>query len=966
MRQESTRSRRGPAAPAPGWGLALGLFCCAIVAAGAWTSAARGQDEEVADPGAGGETRLRFVEGLRRLGYFDLAQDYLEGLRNDPEAPADLRETIDFEQGKTFLEEITRIADLERQRDLLEKARVKLLTFSREKPNHPVAPAARAQFARLMIQRGELAVYQADDSTDPEDKEAKLVQARESFDQARTALDEAIGQLQAAYDKMPKGYLDPKAPEKRLRDSLHAELMLAEFQRATVDYTDGHTYSPEDHPTRRELLDKALERFKALSAKYRTQSIGLYAKMWEGKCYEESGRIGEAMGIFNQIVENSDRRLDDLKRQVKYFRIIASRKRGEIALAADDAARWLAEYPRYANTVIGLGVALERARNMHLQLEKDTSIPRPERDAAARVIRDTLRSVVRTYSPHKAEALELLKRYDTKSALRAEDVAKMTYDEAIANAEASINEGNMPEALTALRHAMNRAFAEMPRNPTPDDRNRAADKANRARYLMAYAHYANGDFYESAALSEFLARQYPTGGLSAKATEIGMAAYVGAYNATQVDRGADIRRLVDLATYTAETFKGQDQGNAGLMMLGQIEHGRGNYAEAVRAFDAVEPTSARRTEALTSAGNAHWRLARKLRAEGRDEDAAREEGPAEAKLREAYNRRMEANAPSTDPARIDNACLLADVLMGVGKPAEALEVVAPLAQQLNAAPIPATLKPKHVQVMTTLLLANIQNGRTDQAIADIEVLEKSGTDNETMVQLYYRLGRLLEQDLERLREAGDATGADKARSDFSRFLDSLVRSESGRTFEAMQWAGESKLKLGEAAEAADILAKVKEEQEKLKNETTDIQLMGEIDKRMPRIQLQLAAALREAGKYSEAAAELSTLLGRQPPLMEAMFEECRLETAKAAANRGNWNAALGKWVNLTKQLGTLRPRPDEYFQAFYELSEAYLAKGDRENARKTLNGILKLNRRGMSAEFQEKYNAMLRSIEAGG
>ena len=84
-----------------------------------------------------------------------------------------------------------------------------------------------------------------------------------------------------------------------------------------------------------------------------------------------------------------------------------------------------------------------------------------------------------------------------------------------------------------------------------------AEKANKARYLMAFAHYEAQHFYEADVLAEHLARAYPKWEMAPKAAEIGMAALTNAYNTYgQIDRSADLDNLVNLANYTAATWPG--------------------------------------------------------------------------------------------------------------------------------------------------------------------------------------------------------------------------------------------------------------------------------------------------------------------------------------------------------------------------------------------------------------------------
>jgi|GEM_PF-1210019 len=926
---------------------------------------AQEEDTVVLDPAIRRTDReLRFLDGLRERGYFDLAIDWIESLRQAGDTPEELRQVLDYQTGLTHLDEAGRIADTERQRDLLEKARRSLVAFTTSYPKHPEAPAARIQFARLMIQRGDLNKYLADDASTEDDRRDKLTLARESFRDARKALDEAIAQLSGQLKTFPK-FIELGDPRRRTRDTLQAALMQGEFLRATVDYAEGHTH-PENDAKRRELLDAALKGFESLANRYRTQSIGLYAKMWQGKCYEESGRLGEAMGLYNQLLENRDPRLGDLNRKVGYFRIVALGKRGEYALAADEANRWLLSHPAYAMTVEGLGVQLQKAKNMIAQMEaqKDT-LARTERDAATRVVRDTLRNVVRVYSPHKAEALELLQKYDPKSALRAEEVAKMKYDEASSAAEAAIQAGNFPEAINLLKHAINQAFVEG-RSNTLEERSKTLDQANRARYLLSYAYYANGDFYESATLAEFLARRYPENGLAAKATEIGMAAHIGGYNTVKVDRASDLNRLLAFASYVAQRFADQDQGNAALMTIGQVEFGRGNDEAAIAAYDKVADDSARKPEAITRAAAARVRRAGQLRAQGQTAEADQLRDQAISQLRGATARLQAANTPSTDPVRIDAALVLADLLMNAGHPDEALQVIQPLARDLTAiASPPPPVRDRAVRVMATLMMANIQTGRTDEALKNIATLEQSNTPGDVMVRLYVQLGQLLETEMNAARQRDDTAKLARIQGDYQRFL-SAVAANDAASPDILQWAGEAMLDLDMNAEAVDVLTQAANRLKEQRDGTTNLDESQRLNTRYERALLKLTAALRKTNAFDQAAATLKPLLDRSPPLMEAMFEDCRIATAQAAARRGNWNTALAKWVELTGRLRGLRPRPPEYFEAFYELAEAQRLKGDSAEARKTLSSILKLNRRTMSPEMAKRYENALNALGSGG
>src|SRR5690348_2920516 len=106
-----------PGPPQPGFPLmtrlrlawAPGLI---VLSAGlAPAATASGQDLPTSDL----PQELRLLQGMRERGYYDLALEYLEDLRKRPDAPADLKEVIDYEEGRALLDEASRMGDLDRR-----------------------------------------------------------------------------------------------------------------------------------------------------------------------------------------------------------------------------------------------------------------------------------------------------------------------------------------------------------------------------------------------------------------------------------------------------------------------------------------------------------------------------------------------------------------------------------------------------------------------------------------------------------------------------------------------------------------------------------------------------------------------------------------------------------------------------------------------------------------------------------
>src|SRR5262249_9530517 len=148
-----------------------------------------------------------------------------------------------------------------------------------------------------------------------------------------------------------------------------------------------------------------------------------------------------------------------------------------------------------------------------------------DRPKAVDRIIEVTSQVVRYASPYKKDALALLKKYRPSSAMRAEEVGRLSYDDAIAKAEDAIGTQEWDRAIALLQAAIRKAEAA-----------RSIEKVNRARHDLVYCYYRTNRDYESYVLADHLVHRYPQAGLSPVDAEIAMQALADAYNGTEIDR----------------------------------------------------------------------------------------------------------------------------------------------------------------------------------------------------------------------------------------------------------------------------------------------------------------------------------------------------------------------------------------------------------------------------------------------
>ncbi|HWE39520.1 MAG TPA: tetratricopeptide repeat protein [Isosphaeraceae bacterium] len=894
------------------------VLAMALVGLAPW-AAARGAEDGPSRPLA---TAEKFLAGLRERGYHDLALDYIEELRKAPDTPADLKQILDFEEGRVLSEDAARATDPERRAAELGRARAKLEAFVRDHANHPRSAEALEQLAHLFVERGQLAAI-----------EDKAADARAEFGKARTYFDQAVDRLKKAYEPLKGRNFDEADPRREQQSRAHSALMTAEIGRALVDYEESLTF-PEKSPDRNALLDKAAAAFKDLFDRYRTWQGGLFARMYQGKCLEEKGELGAAMGVYNELMQHNAAQLRPIQRQVDYFRIIVYGKRQEFALAADEAGRWIAANPNEARTDLGLGVRMELVKNLLAQLPKAEDPA--ERNAAVKKATDLLTEVARVPSRHRREALALLQKYKPRAATNLTAINNLNYEQAMAEGDDAAAAQDWPRAVALYRQAVRRA-----------DPARDAEKANKARFQWASAALGAKDYYEADVLAEHIARRYPKSDLAQRAAETGINALIEAYNAyRQVDWASDLDRIVALASYAAATWPDAEVADNARFVIGNVELMRGRFEDAAKALEAIRATSPRHLDGESRAGLARWSASLALRDKP---EAKAEADKALAHLQAALKARQELKAPPTDPALVEDACNLAAVLMAQGKPKDALAVLDPLAQGAGAKPAPKLLE--------SMLKAHVAAGQIDRAVGDMKALQAAGGSGQGMTQLYYGLGRALEDHMAELRAKGDRFALEKTQKDYLAFLEALAASQAGQSFDSLLWAGEAMLSVGAPEKAEALLNRL----------ITTYATKPEFQKgpgadKLARAKVKLATAQREQRAFDKAEKTLGPLLKTDP---RALIELGLVLEDRAEFTRSGWERDIAHWKRLATLLGRARHKRPEYFDAWYHVAYGLDRMGQPTEARKVLHSVMALSPTVGTPEIKKKYEDLLKKLDGG-
>ena len=81
--------------------------------------------------------------------------------------------------------------------------------------------------------------------------------------------------------------------------------------------------------------------------------------------------------------------------------------------------------------------------------------------------------------------------------------------------------------------------------------------------------------------------------------------------------------------------------------------------------------------------------------------------------------------------------------------------------------------------MSNLLRAHVATSKVDLALADMATLEKAGGSGTGPAQLYFGLGKLLQKEMDRLKEKGDSAGLNRTQQTYQKFFDRAGREQVG-------------------------------------------------------------------------------------------------------------------------------------------------------------------------------------------
>ena len=327
-----------------------------------------------------------------------------------------------------------------------------------------------------------------------------------------------------------------------------------------------------------------------------------------------------------------------------------------------------------------------------------------------------------------------------------------------------------------------------------------------------------------------------------------------------------------------------------------------------------------------------------------------------------HSRRGESpGIAESDPGLIGNACDIADIDLETGKADEALKLLEPIAKAN-----PPNASPAYTRLMSDLLRSHVGNNQVDLALADMSALEESGGSGNSLTQLYFSLGKLLEKEMDRLKTKGDRAGLNRTQQAYQKFLEALAGSKSGQTYESLEWAGENMLVLARAKEAGEVFDRILEKYGK------DPAFLDAQGGRERIISDQVASARSRCGSRAttprrgwRSSSSSRRARGRSS---SGSRRGCCSRPGRPRPGQVAGDRPLDRRVQPLADPGlatgqAARPKPPEYYDAWYHTALRLYKDGKPAEAKKTLASVMRLSPNVGGPEIKAKYVDLLKQIK---
>lgn len=890
------------------------------------------------------EPYLQFVEKLRQRQYFDIALDYLERAESRPDLPADVKTVISFEKATTLIALSKEQKNPDVVMATLNKAQLFLEQFLKASPDHPKAAKASAEVAVVLRKRGNLAIQAARSPSNAAKKLESIRLAKENLAQAKVMFKAASEKYTKEYKSFGAHVDKAKEPEKYEQWMAVEKLAYeAQLNSVIIEYEEAQTFEKDD-PKYKEALKAVGLKFEDLHSRYRGQIVGLVARVYQGKCFEEQGELQKALGIYSEVLSNKGDSdfMHTLQAQTMHYKLICLNSAAKVDSVVVDklATDWLKENAGLARSTHGIGIRYEQARALEA-MSKDKTLELPD-DRKKQVLNEAL-TISRAIASQPGEYRDRAQSMGTRllAALNRDGKEPKDFDTAYSMARELVNKlkemGNAvktaksvkdqnPEEIQRLEREYSLHINETVRllklTLSLRNSNSKLAEVNSARFHLCYVYYLQDKVYDSAVLGEWLATHYAGNEendvTASDAAYVAMGAYSKAvFNTKDLqDKRADIQKMIAICDLIVKKWPKTTKEIDAWWLLGSTYLQTKEYEKAAEAFQKIPPDAAKYLDAQLKLGQTLSDAA----IESMNKPAS--ERPPQEKIEGLQKQAQDVLKKAIsilEPKLAEGEQLpdglavakltLAQIANQTNQFAEAIKfletdprsVVHAMALPEGTSRPPAGVHSEKFanEAYKQIIRAHIGLQDLDNARKAMAEMEKLATgQGRDILPIYVNLGRQFKEELDRLAKADEKEYQATLKS-FESFLDNMLARKEGQTYNSLVWIGTMYISLGEGMDDKTISAKffaqgskafqdvIGKQAEDAKFCTPD-QLLG--------AKAQLVVCKRKAGEFTLALELIQDLLKQRPNAIDTQTEAARIfqdwATAGQADSDKKWSVAM--------------------------------------------------------------------------
>ena len=861
------------------------------------------------------EPYIEFIRGLRDRQYYEYTLLYLDTLKDDPACPEQIRSVVPYEKATTLLLMARGgITNPQVQARQLEQALGFLDQFIKDSPDHPQAGDANTERARILLGQARVEVWQSRSPGNKENRAEFQNRARALVLKARAIFQQAHDQHRKTWENFPK-FIDRVADPKQFaaRSEAETRYILAQLDIANCTYEEAQSWDRDSTDYEAKLRDAAQE-YEAVHSRYRSMLGGLYARTWQGKCFEEQNDIDRAVGIYKELLGHPGKSaaMKRLQDQVLQFYLIClnHEKKKDFQLVIDKATDWFKRSSaRTRRSSIALGIKWEQV----MALESLATARTASEDDRKRSLTTALKLVreVKIF-PGRYRDLAIFKERDLMVALRGEGAIDdpEDFDTAFGLAQELVTK-TTKEVQAKVAEARSSGDSEKIRKAGEDwtnhlgrttqllklclqmvDQKTSVSDLNLTRYYLAFMHLLSRKNYEAAILAEYIALNYGKDNpvQAQDAAYMALGAYVQAFNDNgksrrKEDQRVDVVQMTAMAELLTTQWPSSDRATDARLQLGSVYGELKQHVKAAGWYSQVPETAAKYTDAQMRSGQAFWAAY----IEGANLPADRQPDQKQlddwmAKADQHLNigiSREEEGTPASTPA--SEALIFAKVsrvqiLVARGDYAGAVKLLTegkhPVMDAIQVADETERNKPgagvKSIPFASLayqlLLRSYVGTDQLDAAREAMQGLEKvGGGDGEQVTEMYKQLGKELQKELERLKGVGQIQRLAQVRKSFETFLSDMFK-RPDQTIGSLTWIAETYYGLAQGsgddqAQASVSFQRAADTYQKILDAASEDQSFVKDEKRLMGTRLRLANCRRFQGAHDQDMELLKTILG---------------------------------------------------------------------------------------------------------